>query len=259
MLEKAKLLEALKLAREFSKKRNFTQTVDIVVNLTGINPKKQEESIDIFVALPVFRKKQVKICALIDNNLTEKAKIFDKIILKEELQKLSKKEIKTIAKQYNFFIAQVNIMPLVATTFGKILGPLGKMPSPKIGCVITPETNLADLKNRLQNIVRIRTKNEPIIKTFIGIEEMKDEELADNLIAIYSALINSLPQEEGNVKNTGIKLTMGPLIKIGSKKEEIQDSINKSKLKINKPRENKKETKETKKEIIKKPKKENKK
>ncbi len=254
MLEKTKALETLKLAREFSKKRNFTQAVDIVINLTGINPKKQEESVDLFVALPVFRKKQVKICALIDNNLAEKAKIFDKIILKEELQKLSKKEIKTIAKQYNFFIAQVNIMPLVATTFGKILGPLGKMPSPKVGCVVTQETNLVELKNRLQNTVRVRTRNEPIIKTFIGVEEMKDEELADNLIAIYSALINSLPQEEGNIKNTGLKLTMGPLIKIGSKKEEIQDSINKSKLKINKSRENKK----TKQENIKKAKKENK-
>ena len=254
MLEKTKALETLKLAREFSKKRNFTQAVDIVINLTGINPKKQEESVDLFVALPVFRKKQVKICALIDNNLAEKAKIFDKIILKEELQKLSKKEIKTIAKEYNFFIAQINIMPLVATTFGKILGPLGKMPSPKVGCVVTQETNLVELKNRLQNTVRVRTRNEPIIKTFIGVEEMKDEELADNLIAIYSALINSLPQEEGNIKNTGLKLTMGPLIKIGSKKEEIQDSINKSKLKINKSRENKK----TKQENIKKAKKENK-
>ncbi len=255
MLEKQKILETVKLVREFSKKRNFAQTFDLVINLTDINPKKQEEAVDVFVALPYFRNKQIKICTIIDNNLVEKSKIFDKTIIKDDIQKLSKKEIKKISKEYDFFIAQINLMPLVASTFGRILGPLGKMPSPKIGCVITPDSNLEDLKNKLRNIVRLRTRNEPIIKTYLGTESMKDEEVADNLLSIYSSLINMLPQEERSIKDIGIKLTMGPLIKIGSKREEIQDSINKSKSKTNKPKENK----ETKQENIKRIKKQNKK
>jgi len=251
MLDKTKISDTLNIVRELSKKRKFDQSVDLVLNLIDINPKKQEDAVDIFVILPIHRKKTVRICALIDKNLIEKAKIFDRVIIKEDLQKLAKKEIKEISKLYNFFVAQITMMPAVASAFGKILGPLGKMPSPKIGCVITPESDLEDLKRRLQKIIRIRTRNEPIIKASVGVESMKDEELIENISAIYSGLIGALPQEERNIKNIGLKLTMGPLVKIGSKKEDVIKELDQKNLKKKKMKdtglEKKKSEKETKK------------
>ncbi|MAG47207.1 hypothetical protein CL617_01260 [archaeon] len=252
MLEKKQVLESLKLVREFSKKRNFNQTVDLVINVTGINPKKQEEAVDLFITLPKSRNKQVKLCAFVEKNLEEKAKVFDKVIVKEEFANLSAKEIKVIAKEHNFFIAQVSVMPQIASTFGKVLGPLGKMPSPKIGCVINPDSDLEALKKRLQNIVRVRTRNELIIKVGIGTEEMKDEELLENINLIYNNITGSLPQEASNIKNVNLKLTMGSLVRIGAKKEEVQKSIeerkkSKTKKKDKKETKKSKETKEEKK------------
>ena len=107
------------------------------------------------------------------------------------------------------------------------------------------------MKRRLQKIIRIRTRNEPIIKASVGVESMKDEELIENISAIYSGLIGALPQEERNIKNIGLKLTMGPLVKIGSKKEDVIKELDQKNLKKKKMKdtglEKKKSEKETKK------------
>ena len=58
-------------------------------------------------------------------------------------------KIKKLAGEYDFFVAQANIMPQVATVFGKVLGPRGKMPNPKAGCVVPPKSQLGPLKERL--------------------------------------------------------------------------------------------------------------
>lgn len=129
------------------------------------------------------------------------------------LQK-DKKAVKKLAAEYDFFIAQANIMPKVATVFGRVLGPRGKMPNPKAGCVVPPKASLAPLYEKLQNMVRIKAKDKPIVMAVVGDQSLKDEELADNILYAYNQIAHHLPKEEHNIKDAFIKLTMSKPVKI---------------------------------------------
>ncbi len=217
-MDKNILLENIKKVKESSKK-NFVQKIDLIINLKNLNIKKQEENVDIFVNLPNPPGKKVRICALVGKEMAEQASVFDKVIIKDDFQDYQdKKALKKLVQDYDLFVAQGNLMTDVAKAFGRTLGPKNKMPNPKYGGVIAPGMNLAELKSKLEKTIRLKTKNEPIIKTYIGDQEMKDELLLDNALTAYNALIRILPQEEANVKDVMLKLTMGPIFKIEKKK-----------------------------------------
>ena len=125
-----------------------------------------------------------------------------------------KKRIKKLAKQNDFFIAQSTIMTKIAATFGRVLGPKNKMPNPKAGCVVLPKSNLKPLYEKLQKTVRVLARQKPLLQLTIGREDMPDEQIAENLYAIYDQLIHHLPKERNNVKNMLIKTTMGKPVKV---------------------------------------------
>lgn len=219
-MNKQQILNTLKIVRENSKKRNFNQTIDLIINLKQLDLKKEDHKQDHFLTLPFERGKKVKVCALVNQELLKEAKTnCDHVILNEDFSKLKKSEIKKIVNECSFFIAQANLMTEVAKTFGKILGPKGKMPNPKAGCVVPGNANLKPLIIKLQKTLRVTTKGEPIIKIPIGTEAMKDEELVENVLFVYSHLEGVLPQGKNNVKNVLLKTTMGKPIKIEEKNE----------------------------------------
>ncbi|MHA1868275.1 MAG: hypothetical protein ACTSXD_09545 [Candidatus Heimdallarchaeaceae archaeon] len=212
-MNKDQIKKTIEELRKNSKKRNFDQSIDFIANLKDINIKKTENNVDIFVTLHNPSSKKLKICAFVGKELKEKAKIFDKVISDDEFQNY-KKEIKTLSKSYDIFLAQANIMGKVATSFGKILGPKGKMPNPKAGYVLTPNTDLEKIKQKLQSTIRLKTKNEPIVKASIGKESMTDDQLIDNFITTYNALTHALPKEDKNIETIYLKTTMGKPIKV---------------------------------------------
>lgn len=214
-MDKNQILNALKLARKNSKKRKFDQSVDLIVNLKGLNLKKPEENVNDFLILKKKGKKCTFGC-LIGSELVNKAKeVCDVVISVNDFPAYTDK-IKKLAKGIDFFIAQADLMPKVAANFGKILGPMGKMPNPKAGCVV-PKTIplLKPVIEKLSNTVRLQTKSEQIVKCIVGVESMNDEEIADNVIQIYDYLITHLPQEKNNIKSLFLKLTMGKSVLIG--------------------------------------------
>ncbi len=215
-MEKEQIISALDKAKDASKKRNFKQSYDLIINLKGLDTKKQETNVDTFITLPHTIGKKVKVCALVGAELEEQAKtIFDSVILSDDFVKYNdKKDIKKIANNFDFFIAQANIMPKVATVFGKVFGPRGKMPNPKSGCIVPPNANLKPLYEKLQHTIRITTKNAPLVQCSIGTEDMDTNEIAENGLAIYSSLLQLLPNEKHNIKDVYIKLTMGKPIRV---------------------------------------------
>lgn len=181
--------------------RKFNQTADLIINLQKFDQKKNQ--VNLFVNVP-FKIKDKKICAFLEvkNENVE-------TITPEQFKRYSdKKELKNLVKRFDFFIAQASVMPRVATTFGKVLGPAGKMPSPQLGIVMDANAKeIEEIKKKVENSVKIRIK-EPSIKLAIGKQSMKDSEIIENIFSVYNAVLKILPKEAENVKNIEVKFTM---------------------------------------------------
>ena len=226
-MQKKDIEKVLKTVKEKSPKRNFVQRVDLILNLSGIDMKKSDQLINSFVSLHYSRGKPTKVCALVGPELLAQAKdVCDLAISVDDFGKYQKsREAKKLAQEYDFFVAQATIMPKIATAFGKVFGPQGKMPNPKAGCVVPPNAQLKPLYERLQKTVRLRTLNDPIIQVGVGNESMKDEEIVDNVMVVYESLINTLPGGENRIRNSFLKVTMGKSYQVGgsSAKEESSE------------------------------------
>jgi large subunit ribosomal protein L1 len=233
-MEKEQFKTALEEVRKISPKRKFSQSVDLIINLKGLDLKKPEEQIDLFVPLPHQKGKKVKVCALVGPELIENAKAScDRAIQTDDFQRIGvdKKATRKLAKEYDFFIAQANIMPMVAKAFGRVFGPKGKMPNPKAGCVVPPSANLKPVYDRLQNIVRATARVQPCIQCIVGTESMKDEDIIDNVMVVYNQVIQRLPAELNNLRSIFMKLTMGKCVRVGGKAEEAVVETKKKKTK----------------------------
>jgi large subunit ribosomal protein L1 len=225
-MDKNLIQSTLKRIRETSPKKNFKQSIDLIINLKGLDLKKPDHQVNLPIVLHYPTGKKISICAFVDNDLEQKAKeACDEVITLENFQKYKgKKEIKNLANKHNYFLAQASIMPKVATSFGRHLGPKGKMPNPKMGAVLAPNSNIKDIYQKFTKTVIAVTKNEPTIKCRVGNEESKDSELIDNILTIYNTVIHKLPNDINNVKSVMLKLTMGPAVKV---EKESSDSASK--------------------------------
>ena len=121
--------------------------------------------------------------------------------------------MKKLAKEYDFFIAVAPMMPKIATTFGRVFGPMNKMPSPQGGLI--PNEDEATIKAMIEtmsSMVRIRNK-EKSIKMSIGKEDMKEESLIANAESVIKQLEGKLPRGKENIKDVLVKFTMTKPIK----------------------------------------------
>lgn len=188
------------------KKRKFIQSVDLILNLQKFDARK--EALNTFIQIPNPTEK--KLCGF----LTKRTALVD-TITKEEFKKFRDiKEQKRLSKKYDFFIAAAPLMGDIATTFGRVLGPVGKMPSPQAGIMaIDNEANIKATIEKMKKSIRIRTK-ERSIKLSIGKEDMPDNKLKENILGAINALENALPRKKDNIKEALIKFTMTKAIKI---------------------------------------------
>lgn len=183
------------------KERKFDQTVDLIINLQKFNIKKSQ--LNLIVNVP-FKVKDKKVCAFLES---ENKNV--KTITGEQFKKYSdKKELKKLVKNFDFFIAEGKLMPKVATTFGRVLGPAGKMPSPQLGILMdVNDKAIENLKKKINNSMKIKIK-ESSIKIAIGKQSMKDEEIIENILTVYNAVLKDLPRDKDNIKNVEVKFTM---------------------------------------------------
>ena len=215
-MKKETILKAIKELKEKSQKRNFSQTYDLIITLKDIDFKKPEHQVDFFQTLHYPKGKEVKVCALIGAEMEANAKGILDYILVDDFPKYAKnkKLMKNLANKYDFFIAQATIMPKVATTFGKVFGPKGKMPNPKAGCVVPPKAPLKPIIEKLQKLVHLTAKSSLMVQAAVGKENMPDEHVADNILVIYDSLVHHLPNAEHNIKEILLKMTMSKPVKL---------------------------------------------
>lgn len=214
-MDKQSIEKTIKELRETSKKRKFSQAFDLIVTLKDLNLKNVNDQIDFFASLPHATGKKVRVAALVGPELKERADgVCDTVIEQKNFDNYKdKKLVKKLANDHDFFIAQAEIMPKVAATFGRVLGPRNKMPNPKLGSVLPGKGQVEPLYERLQKTVRISAKKSPMIQVKIGSEAMTDEQLVDNIMNAHNQIVHHLPKEGSNVKTTMLKLTMSkPII-----------------------------------------------
>lgn len=215
-MDNKRLKEAVSKLKD-SKKRNFKQTIDLIINLKQLNLKKPEHQVEFFLQMPKGKGKLSKVCALVGPELGDQAKkTMDNVVMASEFDKYQKDKrlTKKLATNNDFFVAQANIMPKIATAFGRVLGPKGKMPNPKAGCIVPPNANLKQIYDKLQNTVKISGKKAALVQTTVGNEETSEEDILENANFVYSNLVHHLPQGENNIKSAYIKLSMGSPIKL---------------------------------------------
>lgn len=206
-----KIVKAVKEAKEKSKKRNFVQSIDLAVTL-NLDTTKPENRLNDEIVLPYGRGKPIKIGVIGEGELAHQAKsLADIVITKKELEELAKdkRKAKEIAKDYDFFIAQADLMPLIGRYLGIILGPRGKMPKP-----VPPTADIKPMIERLRKTVRVRTKDKPVFHVPVGTEKMKEEEVAKNIEAIFNYLERKLERGLSDVKSAYISTTMGKSVKL---------------------------------------------
>lgn len=212
-LDQKTILEAVKEAKEKSKKRNFTQTVELILSLKDIDMKSSEGKIQEIIELPYLSGKQNKICVIASGELALKAKgaKADLVIERTELEALAgkKRDLRRIANEYDFFIAEAPLMPLVGKILGPVLGPRGKMPIP-----VPPTVDIASLIAKHRKTVMVRMRNQPIIQCRVGIENMKEEEITENIQTVLRTIEGKLKKGIKNIKFAYIKTSMGTPVKM---------------------------------------------
>ena len=204
-------MKEIKEAKEKAKKRNFLQTWDLAISLKNVDLKKPENRLNLEFPLPEGRGKESKSIFIVDSLLSEAKKAGVMVVTKDELEKLGKdkKKLKKYANEYEWWFCEAPLMPLVGKTLGVVLGPRGKMPKP-----IPPKGSVKPFIEMSKKMVRIKLKDSPVIHVPVGTENMKDEQIMKNVIAVMNFVKEKLPKGRANIRGAFIKLTMGPSVKL---------------------------------------------
>ncbi|MCJ7425247.1 50S ribosomal protein L1 [Candidatus Bathyarchaeota archaeon] len=212
-LDQKTILIAVKEAKEKSEKRKFNQSVELVLRLREIDMKSPESKIQEIVELPNSLAKPNRICVIASGELALKARKAnaDRVIEKAELDSLAgkKRELRKTANDYDVFIAEAPLMPLVGKILGPILGPRGKMPVP-----VPPAADIASVLTKYHKTVIVRMRNQPIIQCRIGTENMKEEELVENIQTVLKIVEGKLKKGMKNIRFASIKTSMGTPVRV---------------------------------------------
>ena len=210
---KETISKAISEVRTKTEKRKFNQSIELAVRLREIDFKKTESRISENLELPTPTSKEVKVAVVAGGDLATRARAAgaDLIIGKDDLDKMGreKKQARKVAQNYDFFVAEAPLMPLVGKTLGQILGPRGKMPTP-----IPPTAPIDDIIKRNRRNVRLKMKDQAVVQCKVGTEDMPDDALVQNIQTVISRLEGKLEKGPKNIKSIAIKASMGPPVKI---------------------------------------------
>lgn len=209
-MDRQKTLDALKKALEDKGKKKFTQSVELAINFRDIDFNKQDNRLNLEVALPKGKGREQKIAVFADGQMALEAKKLGIMIIgSEELPKLAADKARLKSMLNYEFLAQPNLMAVVAKNLGQVLGTRGKLPRPLMG------VKLEEAVERAKKVVRIKSKGKylPVAHCLVGTENMTPEDIADNIDAVLDAV--KAKTGEQRIKSVFVKLTMGKSQKIG--------------------------------------------
>jgi large subunit ribosomal protein L1 len=201
----------IKDAKTTDKERKFRQSVEMYVILKDIDVKKGF-AMNETIQLPKKLSTPTTVCIMAGGDMGLKAKSAnaDRVISGDEINALAanKREARKFINNYDFFLADTQLMTTVGKVLGQLLGPRGKMPVP-----VPFNAPIESFLDRFRSSIRVKVKNSLSLSCKIGDESMDDADLASNAHAILSAIEKKLPNGERNIRKIIIKTSMGKPIK----------------------------------------------
>jgi large subunit ribosomal protein L1 len=200
--------EAVKLVKANATAK-FDESVEIAVNL-GVDPRHADQQVRGVVALPSGTGRDVRVAVIAKDAKAEEAKAAGAdIVGAEDLVE----RIQGGFMDFDRVIATPDMMALVGR-LGKILGPRGLMPNPRVGTV-TPNVGQA-VKDAKGGSIEFRAEKEGIVHAGVGKASFTEEALAANVKALVDALAKAKPSgAKGTyIKRISLSSTMGPGVKV---------------------------------------------
>lgn len=188
---------------------NFNQSVEVHIR-TGLNVRHADEQLRGTVALPHGLGKTVSVAVFAEGDKARDAEEAGAdFVGKDDLAK----KIEDGFTDFDVVISTPDLMPLVAK-LGRVLGPQGKMPNPKVGTVT------ADIRKAVDEAkagkVEYRTDRTGIVHMVIGKTDFSAESLLGNYAAVIEELIKAKPAAAKGkyIKSVTFAATMGPGVKV---------------------------------------------
>ena len=201
---------AVTRALEESPDRNFTETVDLAINLRDLDLNEPSNRVDESVVLPSGTGQETQIVVIAEGETAVRAEeVADQVLSGSDVADLDDDEAKDLADATDFFIAEEAMMQDIARYLGTILGPRGKMPDP-----LSPDDDVVETVNRLKNTVQIRSRDRRTFHTRVGAEDMSAEDIASNIDVILRRLHADLEKGPQNIDSVFVKTTMGPSVEV---------------------------------------------
>ncbi len=202
------LPEAVKLVKDRAKAK-FDETVEIAMNL-GVDPRHADQMVRGVVNLPNGTGRAVRVAVFARGAKADEAKAAgaDVVGAEDLVEKVQGGNI-----DFDRVVATPDLMPLVGR-LGKVLGPRGLMPNPKVGTVTMDVTNA--VKGAKGGSVEFRVEKAGIVQAGVGKASFAAEKLVENIMAFADAVQKARPAgAKGHfINRAAISSTMGPGVKI---------------------------------------------
>jgi large subunit ribosomal protein L1 len=200
--------EAVKLVKANANAK-FDETVEMAVNL-GVDPRHADQQVRGVVNLPSGTGRDVRVAVIAKDAKADEAKAAGAdIVGAEDLVE----RIQGGFMDFDRVIATPDMMALVGR-LGKVLGPRGLMPNPRVGTV-TPNVAQA-VKDAKGGAIEFRVEKAGIVHAGVGKASFTDEQLLANVTALIDALNRAKPSgaKGAYIKKISLSSTMGPGVKV---------------------------------------------
>ncbi|KAL2886354.1 60S ribosomal protein L10a [Ceratocystis lukuohia] len=190
-----------------TKKRNFTETVELQIGLKNYDPQR-DKRFSGTIKLPIVPRPNMAICILGDQFDIDRAKHggVDSMSV-DDLKKLNKnkKLIKKLARKYDAFIASETLIKQIPRILGPGLSKAGKFPTP-----VSHADDLSGKVTEVKSTIKFQLKKVLCLGVAVGNVDMTQEQLVGNIMLAINYLVSLLKKGWQNVGSLTIKATMSP-------------------------------------------------